>query len=282
MQNKKVFTIYNFKNMFIDNTVTLKTENSSCKILPSRGALVYSLVLGGQELLFQDKLKETLFSTEKSLRGGIPIMFPQAGSLTDWEMKQLWYQQPQHGIIRNADFTVIQKSDNSVVMKYNKNNIIDNYKIPVNFDLEVEYKLTSEKLSMFVRVENHEKQKGFAISPGFHPYFQAPNFSEKNVEFLDESIQQAFLKEFHLFSEEGTIQPKIPKDTVAFRVKDIGTITLSYSHDFARLWLRKQHDIDNFLCVEPTYGAPGNIVKHPIVIPPEEDYEFGMDISFEK
>lgn len=244
--------------------------------------MIYSLVIDGQEVLFQDKLDETLFSTEKSLRWGIPIMFPQAGSLTEEEMQKLGYKQPQHGIIRNASFDVIKQWEDFVILQYNRKTEPQEYKIPLDFDFQVKYTLWETKISMEFFVKNTDAQKDFAISPGLHPYFCAPDFSKANVVFLKPEIQEAFINEFHLFSQEGTIQPEIPEDSVQFAIKDIGTITLSYTKDFQNLWLRKQHDIEGVLCVEPTYGTPGNIVRNPVIIPARKDYTFGMDIEFSR
>ena len=70
-------------NLSEKNIIFVWNKENNFKVLPERWWILYSLVLNWKEILFQEMLKETLFDKNKSVRWGIPLMFPNA-----WPLKQ--------------------------------------------------------------------------------------------------------------------------------------------------------------------------------------------------
>ena len=69
------------------------------------------------ELLYQGMLDDTLHDMTKSVRGGIPILFPNAGFLTDEQKSETWWNLPQHGFARTNEWKVIEsKTTNASVI----------------------------------------------------------------------------------------------------------------------------------------------------------------------
>lgn len=53
-------------------------------------------------------LDGTLYDRSKSVRGGIPILFPNAGFLTAEEQEDSGYSLPQHGFARTNEWEITE------------------------------------------------------------------------------------------------------------------------------------------------------------------------------
>src|SRR3954467_7816428 len=75
-------------------------SQSVVEVCPERGALVTRYAWGGRELLYLDR--QTLVDRAASVRGGIPILFPNPGRLPSerWSWNDAAGQLPQHGFAR--------------------------------------------------------------------------------------------------------------------------------------------------------------------------------------
>ena len=60
--------------------LTTEGEGNEVSFSPERGGIITSLKLGGKELLYLDE--ETFRNPEVNVKGGIPILFPNAGPLS--------------------------------------------------------------------------------------------------------------------------------------------------------------------------------------------------------
>ena len=84
------------------DTYVLTDGDASVRVAPARGALVSSFCVGGEEVLWLDEA--TYVDVSKNVRGGVPLLFPNAGPLPDgrWGGGAL----PQHGFARTQRFSV--------------------------------------------------------------------------------------------------------------------------------------------------------------------------------
>ena len=84
----------------------LESELAVVELLPERGALVTRFVAGTDELLFLDEA--TVLDTARSVRGGIPILWPNAGALpsTPIERDGVAVRLTRHGFARDRAWTV--------------------------------------------------------------------------------------------------------------------------------------------------------------------------------
>lgn len=79
-------------------------------LYPERWGIITSMRIRDMELLYQGMLDETLHDTTKNVRWGIPILFPNAGFLTDEEKEITWWNLPQHGFARTNEWSVVDDS----------------------------------------------------------------------------------------------------------------------------------------------------------------------------
>ena len=66
----------------------------TAEVVPSRGAIVAGLRIGGTEVLYLDRA--TLDDPAKNVRGGIPVLFPFAGKLADGTLGLTGTKMKQH------------------------------------------------------------------------------------------------------------------------------------------------------------------------------------------
>lgn len=83
--------------------IKISNGESFAIIVPERGGIVTEFKVGDKRILYLDE--ETLEDLEKNVRGGIPILFPQAGSLSETSK----YPLKQHGFARNMPWEVRER-----------------------------------------------------------------------------------------------------------------------------------------------------------------------------
>jgi len=85
------------------------------RIVPERGGLVSEWLCNGREVLYFDQ--ERYADPAKSIRGGIPVLFPICGNLPDDSLPLASgsYTLRQHGFARNLPWTLELLEDQSGV-----------------------------------------------------------------------------------------------------------------------------------------------------------------------
>lgn len=78
---------------------TIRYAEVEAAVSPERGAIVTHLRIGEQEILFLDRA--TFEDPVKNVRGGVPILFPFAGRLSDDQFVPANTRIGQHGFARN-------------------------------------------------------------------------------------------------------------------------------------------------------------------------------------
>ncbi len=169
----------------------LREDSGDClRIVPERGGLITSWKCNGREVLYLDQLRFADLS--KSVRGGIPVLFPICGDLPDnkiiFENKE--YLLPQHGFARDSYWKLNAIDDKSgVILSLSETNS-SLLCYPFQFDLEMEIKLKNNILEIITRIKNNS-HRIMPFSFGLHPYFEISNLNQ--VKFLglpDDCINQ--------------------------------------------------------------------------------------------
>lgn len=82
---------------------------STAELAPSRGGMMTSLTVGGEEVMFLDP--ESFADTRRNVRGGNPVLFPSPGKLVadQWQRDGRSGQMKQHGFARTSAWTVISR-----------------------------------------------------------------------------------------------------------------------------------------------------------------------------
>ncbi|NMO18319.1 aldose epimerase [Pyxidicoccus fallax] len=246
------------------DTYALVDGGCRVEVIPSRGALVTRMTVDGDEVFYLDEA--TVADPAKNVRGGIPVLFPNAGPLpgdtypADGES----YSLPQHGFARKLPWKVRQAEDSLLVVGLSST-VETRRQFPWRFDAQLTFSLVGTRLTLAFDVENQDP-KPMPLHLGYHPYFRVPEAMkaragvETNATHAwDNRVKQevpysgldltADEVDLHLrdHSKPGTTLERGPGSR---------PVRLSWSPEFRLLvvWTLKGKD---FVCVEPWTAAAG-------------------------
>ncbi|MEO5635238.1 MAG: hypothetical protein ABIS26_00990 [Candidatus Paceibacterota bacterium] len=256
-----------------------RNEVSFC---PERGGIITSLKFNGTEILYFDQA--TFLDPSKSVKGGIPILFPNAG--------------PAHQNSQTTNnFPALAKHGFAREKKWRGNKWRNGFQedllsdedtkkaFPYDFKLSLSGQFTSDGFfTILQNVENREQDQELPISIGLHPYFRVPGGDKSGIKFEFEGGEDA---------EEGVTDwangvsisienPKIKdKDAIMkIVIPQFGIITMDVSPLYKRIWIWSLPGKD-FICVEPVMRDSGGLVDDPEMIPELGELEAYLKIKFE-
>ena len=183
-KKKSPYPHWEYANLSVD---------SSIKIVPERGGLITEWRSEGKDLLYFDL--ERFLDSEKSVRGGIPILFPICGDLSaEYLIDGKKYFLEQHGFARNLPWSIGLIEDNfGVRLKLSDNNAT-RASFPFSFTIHMDICLKESSLQIKVKVYN-QSQTNMPFSFGLHPYFKVSNLQKIKIEGLStKCIDQTNMK----------------------------------------------------------------------------------------
>ncbi len=153
------------------------------RIVPERGGLITSWVCNGREILYLDQLR--FMDPLKSVRGGIPVLFPICGNLRDgrYTLGDNEYFLEQHGFARNALWELNVLNDQSGVKLRLKQTQVTLRAYPFEFTLQMEIRLRTQSLEILTVVINNSKNL-MPFSFGLHPYFSIKDLNHVRIDGL--------------------------------------------------------------------------------------------------
>lgn len=240
-------------------------KGARATIVPERGAIVTSLVLGGHELLYLDG--ETLRDPSKNVRGGIPVLFPSPGKLAGdaWSRDGHGGAMKQHGFARNMAFTVSHEAPGEATLVL-EDSEPTRAQYPYKFALTLSFRLMHDALRMEVTVANHDAVD-LPFGFGLHPYFAVLE-SEKGATRIESGATRAFdnVKKAEI-SVDGL---DLVRDELDYHLLDHGctesaltwfgrTVRIRGSFEFTRwvVWTVRGKD---YVCLEP-WTCPANALN---------------------
>ncbi len=160
-------------------------SGDSLKIVPERGGLITSWKCNGREILYLDQLR--FADKSKSVRGGIPVLFPICGDLLDNQIvfENSTYFLKQHGFARDSSWelnTPENKSRLILRLSETKSSLLV---YPFEFNLQMEISLRDNSLEILVTVKNNSNRI-MPFSFGLHPYFLVNDLNEVRINGLSE------------------------------------------------------------------------------------------------
>jgi len=156
-------------------------ENNYIKFCPDRGGVITNWVSDGKEILYFDEKR--FMDKTKSIRGGIPILFPICGNLNTLSsvFGNDYLQLTQHGFARDLQWHYsLNQTKQSLCLFLNESKITKKY-YPFDFELRIEVTLKISCLEFEITIYN-KTDTGMPINFGLHPYFNVSDF--KNLEFV--------------------------------------------------------------------------------------------------
>jgi galactose mutarotase-like enzyme len=282
-----------YKDNGLDVYELIDSENTSwLKVVPERGGIIIGFGVEGDEVLFLNK--DTLYDTEKNIRGGIPILFPISGQLENGEYE--WnghvYQMKNHGVARNQPWEVIEtkteETQASITLGFQSNEETRR-SYPFDFEVIFTYTLTKNQLTIDQQYKNHSDSE-MPIYAGFHPYFKTTskdlNYETDAKTYLDYNDMK--INEIHgsldlTNKKESFVLLDAIKNEISFELPDLKkTISLTYGNEFKYivLWTEKDQE---FVCVEPWMAKTNelNQKEELVLIQPSEVLKTTVNVSVE-
>ena len=160
-------------------------QNNYIKFCPKRGGVITNWVSDGNEILYFDEKR--FMDNTKSIRGGIPILFPICGNLnaSSSVFGKDYNKLMQHGFARDLHWQYyLNDSQKSLCLFLNQSQITKKY-YPFDFELRIEVTLKINFLEFEISIKNNTNI-AMPINFGLHPYFNVSDF--KNLDFIDNPI----------------------------------------------------------------------------------------------
>ena len=160
-------------------------QNNYIKFCPERGGVITNWVSDGKEILYFDEKR--FMDKTKSIRGGIPILFPICGNLhtSSSVFGKDYLQLKQHGFARDLEWQhTFNENEKSLCLFLNESEKTKKY-YPFDFELKIEVTLKINCLEFEITIQNKTDIE-MPINFGLHPYFKISDF--KNLEFIDNPL----------------------------------------------------------------------------------------------
>ena len=234
----------------------LKGENFS--FCPDRGGIITSLILGGKEILYMDR--ETLLDTSKSVRGGIPILFPNAGPIEGSQFPEL----KQHGFARTSSAWKCEMQEQEFIETLRANEATKRV-FPFDFELRMRGKLEDNgSFTLTQEVLNLAPNQAMPVAMGLHPYFKVPDAEKRNItfDFPGDDVAEA---QAQTWMDGGMIALDNPTAPLRITLPTIGTLVMNFSKEYEKIWIWSLPGKD-FICIEPMMREPGGFVSNPEIV----------------
>ena len=177
----KVNSVDNKKGIYVFQL----DEKNYIKFCPKRGGLITNWVSEGREILYFDEKR--FIDKTKSIRGGIPILFPICGNLDipNSLFGKNYMPFMQHGFARNLQWQhCLNEQKNSLCLILQDTEKTKTF-YPFNFELKIEVSLKINCLKFIINIQNKTNIE-MPINFGLHPYFNISDF--KNLNFIDNPL----------------------------------------------------------------------------------------------
>ncbi len=190
-------------------------SGSWLKVAPKRGGIITGFGVNDQEILYMNE--ERFKDLNKSIRGGIPILFPIVGQLTDdtYVWNETEYSMSQHGIARDLAWEVVELevSEKAFIKLKVMSNEESKKVFPFDFEIIYKYHLEGNKLTIEQEYHNFSDEP-MPISVGFHPYFKISD--KKSLRYEIDSDGYLDFRELALKPYENKIDMSNDADAKLF------------------------------------------------------------------
>ena len=160
-----------------------KDNSNFINFCPSRGGIITNWVFRDHQILYFDKKR--FLDKSKSIRGGIPILFPICGNLKNKSLfGDDFLDLMQHGFARDQEWNYgFNQLNKSLCLTLSDNEITRRY-YPYFFEIKIDITLSIKTLRFNIEIFN-KSNITMPVNFGLHPYFNISDF--QNVKFLDYS-----------------------------------------------------------------------------------------------
>jgi len=163
----------------------ISASGDRLSLAPCRGGLVTSWFCSGEERLYFDLNR--FLDSGKSVRGGIPVLFPICGNLPGdvLVLPTGTYPMHQHGFARDLPWSLQSLDDGSGVELSLGHSDATLCHFPYPFRLSIQYRLEPSSLSITAEVQQLPAgSTAMPFSLGLHPYFAISALEAASVQGL--------------------------------------------------------------------------------------------------
>lgn len=218
-----------------------------------------------------------------------PTLFPIVGKLVNgtYTLDGKEYAMGQHGVVRRAQFTCVNKTDNSICFEFTSNEQTkESY--PFSFKFQKEYMLQENRLTITHRIYNQDS-KPMPFSIGHHPAFACDFSKHPKVVFeQEESMEIVKFDEHGYFTHDTTFyQNKSSKvidmpfdkniaDTLVFTHLKSSEVTLVEENHKVKVsaagfpYFAIWYNEGGFICLEP-WLSHSSFVDTPVELTQKEN-----------
>jgi len=246
---------------------------------PERGGIITGIKLNGKQILYLDE--ETFNDVSVNVKGGIPVLFPNAGPVTDSKLNQ-------HGFARESKWKTEMIENGFKETLSSDEKTIETY--PYNFILSVVGKFEENgSFTLQREIENNEKDKEMPISDGFHPYFnlvgEGDSFTKKRQIKFDFDGGQLIEKQIEDWANGKAISvdnPKLkdPNTVIKIFIPSLGVLVIDASIEYKKIWVWSMPGKD-FVCIEPVLRDPNGLIDNPEKIRPGTTVKASVNFKLE-
>jgi galactose mutarotase-like enzyme len=262
---------------------SIKTpEGNEVSFCPERGGIITSIKFGGKEILYLDE--DSLKNLDDNVRGGVPILFPNAGPNKSPKYPKLL----QHGIARTKKWWKATRNENEGETKNDKG-FVETLKsdsstreaFPYDFSLRfIGEFYENGSFNMNLLAKNLEKEKDMPVSFGLHPYFKVANEEKKNIKFNFKGGKLAE-DELEKWANGKYISIDNPKTPMEVEIPGVGTLILEASEQYEKIWIWSKPGKD-FICIEPVMRDEEGLVNDPERIKPGDNHSADFNIRLKE
>jgi galactose mutarotase-like enzyme len=241
-------------------------DGNEISFCPLRGGSITSIKCKGTEILYLDEA--TLNNPETHIRGGIPILFPNAGPIES----SLYPHLQQHGFARDSSHWKVVKSDTGFIETL----IADGETMgvyPYDFSLSVSVEFTADgSFVLEQKIENRDTEKILPVAAGLHPYFKVPHDKKDEIvwnfeggNYIQDNIE---MWANGIYVSVDNPKVKDPQAVLEVIIPYLGTLSMDVSSEYKKIWVWSMPGKD-FVCIEPVMRDKGGLVEDPEIINPQ-------------
>ncbi len=274
----------------LNNIFCLKKDNNNfIDFCPRRGGLITNWTCDGEEILYFDTLR--FLDNKKSIRGGIPILFPICGDVDSSSsiFGSQYHNLNQHGFARdlNWKFRFNKKKESLNLFLKDNENTRDYF--PFSFEINIDVTIQNDSLNFEIEIVNKSNML-MPINFGLHPYFNISNF--KNIEFIDYPLicQNQKNNKLQLTSDslnkvdEGIDLLMYSSGYMSFKdnmFKRIITLINPYPFNISVIWSNPPRKM---ICLEPWTSPRNSLIDgfRKIIIPSQNSQILKTSIFLKK
>ena len=239
------------------------------QVVPERGGLITGWRCGGEERLYFDA--ERFADPSKSVRGGIPVLFPVCGNLPGNQLvlPQGSFPMAQHGFARDLPWELEPLDTGDGVRLRLTDSPATRAAYPFAFVLSLEVRLEPQALAIRAVVEHSgSSDTAMPFALGLHPYLRVESLAQARVDGLPQccfdhlSAAEAVTADQLARLEQGVdlrVDLQVPHDPAPRLHTGSGAVVelemqLPFAH--AVLWTDPPRPM---LCLEPWSARRGEL-----------------------